>query len=42
MSNQKISLQNPNVLTVSECFEEYINHCNIKNLSKETIMRDII
>ncbi len=37
MSNQKISLQNPDVLTVAECFDEYINHCTIKNLSEETI-----
>lgn len=37
MSNQKITLQNPDVLTVKECFDEYINHCTIKNLSEKTI-----
>lgn len=37
MSNQKITMFNPDVLTVEECFDEYINHCNIKNLSTETI-----
>ena len=37
MPNQKLSLQNPDVLTVSECFDHYINHCKIKNLSDETI-----
>ena len=37
MKNSKITLQNLDVLTVSECFDEYINHCYIKNLSPETI-----
>lgn len=37
MENQKLSLKNSTLLTVSECFEEYINKCSIKNLTPETI-----
>jgi len=37
MPNQKLSLTNPDVLSVSDCFCEYLNHCIIKNLSTETI-----
>ena len=37
MANQKLTLQNPNDLTVEKCFDEYLNHCIIKNLSPETI-----
>lgn len=37
MSTTKITLQNPDMLTVTECFEQYISKCVIKNLSTETI-----
>lgn len=37
MMSKKLSLKTPTSLTVSECFEEYINKCSIKNLSPETI-----
>lgn len=37
MANPKLTLKDPDVLTVSECFDKYINHCMIKNLSSETI-----
>lgn len=37
MASQKLSLKNPTSLTITECFEEYLNKCSIKNLSPETI-----
>lgn len=37
MASPKLSLQISTSLTVSECFEEYLNKCSIKNLSEETI-----
>lgn len=37
MSEEKLSLRNENELTVKECFNEYIDQCIIRNLSKETV-----
>ena len=34
---QKLSFKNHQNLTVSEAFEDFIEHCRIKNLRKETI-----
>lgn len=37
MANSKLSLSSTSALTVSQCFEEYLDRCYIKNLSSETI-----